>query len=185
MDLDLLLRLIAMSEKSNARVRAVVCDMGNQKLLGTLGVYKEKNFHFKNPHDQERRVFLFCDIPHCFKNLRNHTLDYTLVIKHSESQSFSLNKALFKKLIDDEKTREFRICHKISDIHLNVRGHERQRVKYATQLLSKSVSNALLYLYGDTYKEQANAIRVFDDFFDVMNSRTMFDKKNSRCGLGE
>ena len=107
------------------------------------------------------------------------------MINQPDSKSCTLDKALFQKLVESDKTTEFKICPKISDIHINVRAHERQRVKYATQLLSKSVSDALLYLYEDEYKLQANAIRLFDDFFDVMNSRTMYDSKSNRCGLGE
>ena len=107
------------------------------------------------------------------------------MINQPDSKSYTLDKALFQKLVKSDKTTKFKICPKISDIHINVRAHERQRVKYATQLLSKSVSDALLYLYEDEYKLQANAIRLFDDFFDVMNSRTMYESKSNRCGLGK
>ena len=47
------------------------------------------------------------------------------------------------------------------------------------------MSDALVYINKEKYENQASAIRVFDEFFDVMNSRTMFDKKSGRCGLGE
>ena len=131
MNLDLLLHLISLSEKSHARVRAVTCDMGNQKLLGKIGVYKDKNYCFKNPFDEARSVYLFCDIPHCFKNLRNNILDHTLVIKQSDSKSYTLDRALFQKLVDSDKTTEFKICPKISDIHINVHAHVKQGVQYA------------------------------------------------------
>ena len=185
MNFDLLVELITLSEKSYARVRAMVCDMGNQKLLSKLGVYKDKQFHFSNPVDSQRKVYIFCDIPHCFKNLRNNMLDYKMVITHSDTHSLTIDKHLFKELIEKENSREFKICPKLSEIHINVQGHERQRVKYATQLLSKSVSDALIYLYDKKYEDQANTIKVFDNFFDVMNSRTMFADKNLRCGLGK
>ena len=185
MNFALLSQLITLCENNHARVRAVICDKGNQKLLSQLGVYKEKKFHFNNPVDIERKVYIFCDIPHCFKNLRNNMLDYQLIIKVSDSDSFTLDKQIFKDLMEDKNSREFKLCPKVSEIHINVRGHERQRVKYATQLLSKSVSDALVYINKEKYENQASAIRVFDEFFDVMNSRTMFDKKSGRCGLGE
>ena len=112
-------------------------------------------------------------------------LDYQLIIKVSDSDSFTLDKQIFKDPMEDKNSREFKLCPKVSEIHINVRGHERQRVKYATQLLSKSVSDALVYINKEKYENQASAIRVFDEFFDVTNSRTMFDKKSGRCGLGE
>ena len=185
MNLDLLNNLIMMTENCNANVRAAVCDMGNTQLLSQLEVYKKKMHYFTNPSDPLRKVYVFCDIPHCFKNLRNHILDYSAEIKLSSSQSFSIGKALFTKLIQDDSKAEFKLCLKLSEIHVNVHGHDRQRVKYATQLLSKTVSDAILYLYEDEFRKQAETIALFDDFFDVMNSRSKFDKKDSRCGLGK
>ena len=78
--------------------------MGNQKLLSQLCVYKEKKFHFNNPVDIERKVYIFCDIPHCFKNLRKNMLYYQLIIKVSDSDSFTLDKQIFKDLIEDENS---------------------------------------------------------------------------------
>ena len=41
MNFALLSQLITLCENNHARLRAVICDMGNQKLLSQLGVYKE------------------------------------------------------------------------------------------------------------------------------------------------
>ena len=81
MDLKLICSLIKRCEQSNANVRAIVCDMGNGKLLKQLNVYSEQKHFFTNPFDTKRKVYIFLDTPHCLKNLRNHTLDSNLCIK--------------------------------------------------------------------------------------------------------
>ena len=66
MTLDILIELIVRCEQSNVKVRAMVCDMGNTKLLSQLQVYKH-NSSFINPFDSSRNVHIFADIPHCEK----------------------------------------------------------------------------------------------------------------------
>ena len=51
------------------------------------------------------------------------------------------------------------------------KGNERQRVYLATQLLSSSVSS-LMRQSG--MHSQANLLQIFDDFFDVFNSKEEF-----------
>ena len=184
MTLQILNTLIIKCEDNNARVCAMVCDMGNTKYLSELKVY-QYNHWFTNPCDTARKVFIFADIPHCFKNMRNHTLDYSMVIKSSESKTTIISKKMFQNLIDVENIGTLKLCPKLSEIHINVHGHDRQRVKYATQLFSQTVGKALKFLYGETYSEQADIILKLDQFFDVMNSSSAWDAKDYKCGLGE
>ena len=47
-----------------------------------MKVYKTHNNFFKNPFDENRKVYsIVCDTPRCSKNMRNHTLDYGMIIK--------------------------------------------------------------------------------------------------------
>ena len=142
-DVALLNSLIVQSERSNAKIRAIICDMGNTKLLSKLNVYQTHNNFFENPFDVNRKVYIVCDIPHCFKNMRNHTLDYGMVIKQSEKNEIVIKKEMFRQLICDD-FGDLRYCPKLSFSHIHVRGHDRQRVKTAVQLLSDSVSKALV-----------------------------------------
>ena len=43
MDIKLLSSILELCEKNNAKVRGIVCDMGNGKLLKELQVNAEKN----------------------------------------------------------------------------------------------------------------------------------------------
>ena len=183
---DLLNQLIVISESCHAKVRVVVGDMGNAKLLKQLKVYKEHNFFFPNPSDPSRKVYIVTCIPHCFKNLRNNILDYKLVYKDPEGKEVILEKSMFERLIrDDSELGDLKLCPKVGEAHLEVQGHDRQRVKFATQLLSDTVSKALLTLYKEEYREQAQLISVFDKFFDVMDSRTVKHWKPEKCGFGK
>ena len=75
MDMELLNSLIIRSEKSNMKVRVICSNIGNTQLLSHLKVYK-------NPFDENRKVYsIICDTPCCSKNMRNHTMDYGMIIK--------------------------------------------------------------------------------------------------------
>ena len=174
-----------MCEQHFAEVRVMVCDMGNGKLLSSLDVYSRHNHYFQNPTNPSRKVFIVPDVPHCLKNLRNHTLDDELVIKKSDGNFVTLTKEHFSRLIErDSECGDFRLCYKLSKYHLDVKGSERQRVRTATELFSDTVSKAFLFYFPDDMKEQADIITVVDDWFDVMNSRQKYSAKNKKCGLG-
>ena len=127
----------------------------------------------------------FPDMPHCMKNLRNHTLDSELVVKYPDQTSISLSKNDFINLLSCQ-TGDLTLCHKVTLAHLEVRGMDRQRVRPAMQLFSFTVAKAFIQLFGDKYKEQSKIIEVIDAWVDVMNSSHMYDRiKVQRCGLGK
>ena len=184
MNMKLLLELIEKCEDSNAEVKAMVCDMGNGTLLSTLDVYQNHNNYFPNPADPSRKVYIVPDVPHCIKNMRNHTMDSGMVIKQSENKLICLSKEHFEDLLSLDNG-DFRYCPKLTTGHLYVRGNERQHVRTATELFSETVSKAMEYLLGDRNKDQAKIISTIDQWFDVMNSRAKFNNKNNRCALGK
>jgi len=157
--------------------------MGNGKLLKELKIYSECKHFFENPADCNRKIYVFPDAPHCLKNLRNHCLDYNLCIKEDNDKITFLKKEHFEHLICNDQN-DFKLCPKLSLVHLNCKGNDRQRVKYAVQLFSDTVSKALRFKFGDQFAEQSNIISIIDSWFDVMNSRTKFHWKNFKCGLG-
>ena len=185
MKMDLLKNLIFHCEASNACVRGIVFDMGNHTLMKELGIFTFKNHFFKNPVDENRKIFIFPDIPHCFKRLRNHILDHEMVIKQTGEDDIILSLKDFEDLMNCDNG-EFKYCCKLSRMsHLYVTGNERQRVRPAVQLLSASVSLAMVKLLGPEYEGKSNVIMKIDRWFDTMNSRKKFDKKHVLCGLGK
>jgi hypothetical protein len=94
-----------------------------------------------------------------------------------------LKKQHFEELICNDQT-DFKLCPKLTYVHVYCKGNDRQRVKYAVQFFSDTVSKALLFKFGDSLLEQANIISVIDAWFDVMDSRNKFHWKNNKCRLG-
>ena len=78
---------------------------------------------------------------------------------------------------------DFKLCPKLCVIHLECKGNDRQRVKYAVQLFSDTVSKALTFKFGKSYSEQAEVISTIDAWLDVMDSRTKFHWKQQQMCL--
>ena len=139
---ELLDSLIIKCEEHGLKVRGVVFDLGNHTFQKDMGIMKydqiEEKFFFLNPYDNSRKVYLFPDCPHMIKLLRNHCLDYGILIPHEEDFAL-LGKSDFERLLflDHE---ELKLCPKLTPLHVNAIGSLRQRVCLATQLLSKGCS---------------------------------------------
>ena len=138
----LLFKIIRMCESVGCRIGGIVCDMGNKTLLSQLKVKNLCSF-FANPADSSRFVYIFPDMPHCVKNLRNHMLDHGLVVKLADNKNVRLTKQHFLDLLSCQ-TGDMTLCHKVNLTHLEVRGMDRQRVRPAMQLFSFSVAMAFI-----------------------------------------
>ena len=142
-----------------------------------------KRISFKNPC-ADREIFIFADVPHLIELVRNNFLDSGFVLDNGNCVTAeSIHEMLAKAKIENG------LAYKISEIHLNVHGQKRQRVKYATQLLSKTCSNSIHYLgergllQSQNWKVTAEFISLVDEWFDVMNS-SMYSDKTERCAYG-
>lgn len=196
MDKDLLFSIIEQVEANNLKVRGIVCDLGNHKLIKDLKLY-EQNF-FLNPADKRRKVFFFPDSVHIMKLLRNHILDKGVLIPkqfhndHNRKNPLKINdwsdyvkleKKDFQELLDKDLLSELRMLFKLSYFHIDVNGQARQRTRLATQLFSHTVAKAMKHLFKNKVV-QSEAIEIIDNWFDVMNSSTRVSKKKYRCALG-
>lgn len=59
-----------------------------------------------------------------------------------------IGKNIFQNLLMVQSKSELRFTYKVTDHHLNVHGAQRQKVKTAVQLFSRTVSKAIQY-YAD------------------------------------
>ena len=108
-----------------------------------------------------------------------------MVIKYSDKPDICLTKDHFEQLISCDGT-DFKLCHKVTQSHLDVKGVERQRVRPAMELFSDSVSQAFRQIFGSQAEGHAQVIGIIDSFVDIMNSRFKFDfSKDNRCGFGK
>ena len=74
----------------------------------------------------------------------------------------------------DKDNNDYKLCPKLSTYHIDCKHSDRQRVKYAVQLMSNSVSKAILHIFGTKYSKEADIISTIDSYFDVMNSRNKY-----------
>ena len=180
---DLLFNIIKELHKINLIVCGISSDMGstNKSLWNELGISVDKTY-FENPEMKSGRVYVFSDPCHILKNIRNHLLDNGYKFKDGSKIT---DKPLIS-LIAEKDTGEFRCTHKLQMIHLNCKSSERQRVCYATQLLSNSTSEALKNIFPNDKEAQdlSEFIKVVDSWFDVMNSSLIKDKKYLKCAFG-
>ena len=175
---SLLLKIIEKCEFAYSPVKAIICDMGNKKLLAQLGVnMKSRQYYFQNPFQENRNVYIFPDMCHCVKNMRNHTLDHGMYVKCGDQSDVALTKDHFGQLIFCDGT-DFKMCHKLTFNHVEMRGIERQRVRPAFQLFSWSVAQALRQMFGDQAEGQAQVIEIIDSWIEVMNSGSKLDYRN-------
>ena len=183
---ELLDALIVKTEKAGAKVRLVGGDMGNPKLLKDLRVVTERKYFFQNPYRKDAKIYICCDPIHQIKNLRNHCLDYGLLWTHDDGRKTTLTKKDFIELLEkDGKPGEIRKMFKITPhSHLDVTGHERQRVKPATQLFSATVA-ACFYLDGQ--EDKGDLVQTINDWFDISDSKTAshFNPMKQALGCGD
>ena len=99
---ELLDALIIKCEEHGLKVRGVAFDLGNHTFLKDMGIMKydqiEEKFYFLNPFDNSRKVYLFPDCPHMIKLLRNHCIDYGILIPDGDD-FVSLGKHDFERLL--------------------------------------------------------------------------------------
>jgi hypothetical protein len=100
-------------------------------------------------------------------------------------RGFTIGKKMIEIIFAKLQNSEVRIAYKLTAMHLYCEKQDRQSVKLATQLFSKSVAMAINLLEPNDQKFTALAtfITLMDDWFDVMNSGSKYDRKELRCGF--
>ena len=175
--------IIMAVEKQGFKVLANVSDLAttNQGLWRDKGI-SVKNTSFVNPFDRSRKVHVFADVPHMLKLLRNHFLDRGFILP-SGAQFVREDLEEIKDNVDPIEN-ELRLHRKLTDVHFECKGSTRQKVSLAAELFSNT-SAELLEAAHPEKKEQAEFVKLVNNFFDVMNSRIPEDKKKPlKSGYG-
>ena len=175
------LALIVNVEELGYHVLVVTCDMGggNPKLAKELGV-TEENPWFENPYRPGKKIFWMFDSPHLIKLIRNNVLNYTFVLngqldkgeaQHKPIGTQSMFANVYEKVhnISGEITSAYKLRdHRLYD----VKGLDKQRVKPAVQLLSKTMAQTIRILFpnDENMLNLAQWIEETNDWFDCMNS---------------
>ena len=183
MNLKLLKKIIVRMENEGFRIHVVIFDLGNKTFLHNVGFHKG-NYYFQHPLDPARLVYIMPDVPHVLKLVRNHVFDHGLLVPNEDkTHLIHLDKDDFKAVLEKDNG-EYKAT-KLTEWHLNVKNSDRQRVRPACQTLSSKVANAMRF--GDDSEEtkaKADAVQLFNDWFDVLDSKDMYHPNKLKCGLG-
>lgn len=146
--------------------KGVVSDQGLQKLGTLLEITTKNPVFFVNNH---KMVYMY-DTPHLIKSTRNSFLKYHFEV---DGKSSSINHV--KYLVDFYAAKSYSPVSKVTETHLNPNTFEKMRVKYAVQLLSRSVSKSLKLLVStkeidESALDTAQMIENFDNLFSCLNA---------------
>ena len=133
---DILKQGIRRLRKVGLNVIATVCDMGkpNQSLMRQLGVTVDKPSFLV---DGEEVVAMY-DVPHLFKCIRN-ALHKDDVNVDGKTASWRHIRQFYQ--LDSKKT--VRTAPKLRPIHIQLGPFEKMKVKYAVQIMSRSVAGGI------------------------------------------
>lgn len=137
---ELLFEVITQLNDCGFEVVAIVSDMGptNIRLWKCLGITPTKT-SFEHPVSG-KQIYMFADVPHLLKLVRNHLLDSGFVLPN---QTY-IGKQVLQEVVGLNKG-DLSCVYKVTDLHLNVVGSQRQNVKLAAQVLSNSMAKAISY----------------------------------------
>nr|CAI5828466.1 unnamed protein product [Callosobruchus analis] len=138
---DILQNVISELYDANFIVIGITSDMGagNVGLWSKLDVGHNKNCFFRHLCDESLKVFVFADVSHLIKLVRNHLIDQGFTI-----QDHIINVDYFSALLNISSS-ELTLAYRLTEQHINLTGSMRQKVRPAVQLLSNSVAKAIVY----------------------------------------
>mgnify|MGYP002803931165 FL=1 len=162
-------------EKIGLNVVAVISDIGSnfQKLIREMGITPDKPWFIHNG----KKIYYLYDPPHIIKAVRNNLIKYDY---HFDGKVASWRDIIALYNIDSKN--EYRCCPKLTNQHVFPNGFQKMKVKYATQVLSHSVSAAMLLavsgnLLPPSATGTAELVSHFDKTFDCLNSSTFKSHK--------
>lgn len=139
---------------------------------------------FPHPSNYNLKVFVFADVPHLIKLLRNNLIDSDFIVDGE-----ILDKSLLEELLQ-LNSKDLKIAFNLSKENLDVKGFQRQRVKLAAQVFSFRNAKSLEYcgtkgfLSKNNWQKMANMLKTINNWFDVLNSQCKFGKHSGTHAYG-
>ena len=138
---DILSHIIQQLYRCGYTVLAIVSDMGatNIALWNSLDISVEST-SFQHCSDDQKRIFVFADIPNLLKLLLNHFLDSGFTLEGE-----ALTKRAIEQFLGLCGTSDLKIGHKITQHMLDVKHSQTQKVKTAAQLFFRITAKVVQY----------------------------------------
>lgn len=167
----------------NVDVASVTCDgtihnITALEILGaTISINKSKPF-FKHPSNESRTVSVILDPPHMIKLVRNAWASLKIIEWKGKGQA---DWNYVERLVELQNAHGLMLANKLTSRHIQFH-QQKMKVYLATQVFSKSVADALRFLYhekipGFSHRNvlvTADFCDFFNDLFDLFNSRKLF-----------
>jgi len=183
----IVMEIIVLCSGIGLNVLAVTSDMGsaNTAMCKTLRIVcgQEKCIpSFTHPSAPEKAVYVFADVAHLVKNLRNHIVNgQSTVLPNTVVNEFSLSTSIvsvepLRSLVQYQADKALKPAPKLSQKHLQLSHFDKMKVAHAMAIFSKAVSAALHLLVEAGVCEQytlttAWFLQTVNHWFDLMSSR--------------
>lgn len=94
-----------------------------------------ENTHFKHPiTDTNTRIYMFADVPHLLKLIRNWLIDTGFTLK----DGIIVNKSCLEALLKLDSA-EIKVCHNLTDAHIHCEKFQRQNVRRNCYLIKRQM----------------------------------------------
>jgi hypothetical protein len=174
---DLLFRCIDKCTASGCHIKVVISDQDSNffAMSKKLGISVEQPY-FKYNGNQ---YFFMFDTPHLLKSTRNNLYKHSF---HYDNLQTSWD--VIVNYFNIDVKQEWRMTPKITSTHVYLPPFSKMKVKFASQICSRSLAGALTThekILGINTKATANFLVKFNDLFDAVNS-SQAKLKNSLKG---
>jgi hypothetical protein len=183
---DILMEAVSRLYHAGYEVVATTCDMGNRGVWTELQITSDNHF-FEHPVLKNSKIFVFTDIPHLLKLLRNWFIDDGFLLQQC-SKPFKAE--VMQAIIDIGNSGDLRVAHRLTQRILDARHTLRQAVKPAAQIWSHTVAKAIKWA-GDNglinvpdYKKFSDFVSIVNKWFDVQNSHQKYGAHQGVNGYG-
>lgn len=168
----LIITLIKQLQGARLFVKALICDQGgsNITLANKLGVTPEEPFFVL----EGRKIYFLYDTPHLLKCTRNNLRAPHKLHIGQEIVDWSF----ITQLYESSHPLKLKLAKKLTDNHIYRKPFNNMKVKYASQVMSESVSVAIdvfiaLGVLPASAKPTADFLEKIDKLFDCLNSSSV------------
>lgn len=168
----LIITLIKQLQGARLFVKALICDQGgsNITLANKLGVTPEEPFFVL----EGRKIYFLYDTPHLLKCTRNNLRAPHKLHIGQEIVDWSF----IRQLYESSHPLKLKLAKKLTDNHIYRKPFNNMKVKYASQVVSESVSVAIdvfiaLGVLPASAKPTADFLETIDKLFDCLNSSSV------------
>lgn len=181
---NLVIQCLKLIHETGVRVVSLTCDgcPANISMLNKLGCNinaENTKTSFEHPVTKQN-VYAFLDACHMVKLIRNSLQYYETILDETNGK---IQWRFFEKLHEVQQKEHLNLANKLSKEHIDFEKNK-MKVKLATQLFSNSVADAITFCemelrldYFTNTTATTNFIKVINNLFDILNSKSMLQTK--------